>query len=284
MSARLRDLLATAAERLIAAGIAPEEARMDALLLARDALGWDTAAVLAHEREPAPPGFEASYATAVVRRSAREPMAYIRGRAEFWGREFLVSPAVLIPRPETELLVESALSFLDPGITSLIVDVGTGSGCVAVTIACERPHAQVVATDISADAIAVARHNARRHDVEHRIAFRIGALLDVVDQADLVVSNPPYVPERDRSTLAPEVGEFEPHAALFGGIDGLDVVRLLVGTAAERTRSDGWLLFEFGYGQAAGVRSLLDASGAWTSIRLRADLQGIPRVAEACRR
>ena len=190
----LRQHLTGAKARLVAAGIETSEAARDALLLAMHATGWSRAAIHARDTEPAPAGFSDRYAALVDRRTRREPMAYITGVQEFWNRDFAVSPAVLIPRPETELIIEAALSC----VFGLAADIGTGSGCLAITLAAEFPRARFVATDISAGALGVARANAGRHHVADRIEFRETRYLDGVSGPfDLIVSNPPYVTDAE---------------------------------------------------------------------------------------
>lgn len=268
--------------RLERAGVGPAEARLDAELIIRDHQRWDRSAWIVHRDEPAPAPLLDRLETAVRRREAREPLAYVRGHAEFWGREFEVTGAVLIPRPETELIVEQALALVPPA-AARVADVGTGSGCLAITLAAERPSWRLYATDISTDALEVARRNARRHGVEGSITFQDAALLGTVPPCDLIVSNPPYVPEGDRAQLQPEVA-FEPAEALFAGPDGLAVIRPLLGAAAVRLAPGGWLLFEFGFGQAEAIRRLLNETRDWTDVRFSHDLQGIPRTAAARRR
>jgi release factor-specific protein-(glutamine-N5) methyltransferase len=233
--------------------------------------------------EPALAGFGPAYERLVARRAAREPMAYIRGVQEFYGREFVVSPAVLIPRPETEFVVEEALACLreaDAPPAPRVVDVGTGSGCIAVTIALEWPTARLVGTDISDRALVVAQANAQRHGVDARVAWRHGSyLVGLAPPLDLVVSNPPYVADHYAPALAPEVGRYEPHTALFGGRDGLRDVRALARQSAERLRPGGWLVTEIGDAQADAVRALVEGVPGLTLVRLRSDLHGIPRVA-----
>ncbi len=271
-----------AAAALERAGIDPVEARLDAGLLARHLLGWDRAQWLlqAHEAPPLP---DATLAPLVARRVAREPMAYVLGTREFWGLPFEVTRDVLVPRPETEIIVEQALARLPPDARPLVADVGTGSGCLAVTLAVERPRARVVATDVSGEALNVARRNSRRHGVAARLLCCHTSLLDCLPAAsfDLIVSNPPYVPLGCREMLPPEVRNHEPALALFGGADGLDVIRALVRDAARALRPGGWLLFEFGQGQAAAVEAQLADLDTWTAPTLVPDLQGIPRVAVA---
>ena len=210
-------------------------------------------------------------------------MAYIRGWQEFWGRDFIVSPATLIPRPETELIVEEAARLHGrPGLQSRplsIIDIGTGSGCLAVTLAAERPDAQVVATDISGEALAIARANAARHGVANRIEFREGPYLaGASGPFDLIVSNPPYITERDYKALMPEVREFEPATALRSGADGLRDIREVVAIAGACLVTGGHLLMEIGHNQAEAVRQSVGATPGLQLVSIRADLQGIPRV------
>lgn len=281
----LGEAVQAARTRLVAAGIASDTAARDAALLARHALGIDHAAFLARTRDPADEAWRRAFDDLVDRRAAREPIAYIRGVQEFWGREFLVSPAVLIPRPETELIIEEALAWRRDGYgrtvrAPAIVDVGTGSGCLAVTIAAEWPDVNVVATDISGPALVIAAHNARRHGVDDRVTFLEGAYLDPVDGVvDLVLANPPYVPQGDAAGLQPEVVAHEPATALFGGGDGLRDIRALVVRASERLSPRGVMLMEIGAGQEASVIEAVGAMPALSLARIRCDLQGIARMA-----
>lgn len=263
------------------AGFAADEAVREIGVLARAWLGWDTARWLSDQHVPAPAGFTEGLAGWVGRRGAREPAAYIIGRREFYGRTFHLTPDVLIPRPETELIVDTALGLLAarPGRAAVdILDVGTGSGCLAVTLALECPAARLAATDISEAALAIAAGNARALGVEGRIAFLHAALTGGVDGAcDLIVSNPPYVAETDRPSLPADVREFEPAAALFGGPDGLEVIRALLPASARALRPGGALIIEIGQGQAAAVERMLAPAGlVW--IDTHGDLSGTPRV------
>jgi release factor glutamine methyltransferase len=282
----LHEHVTEARGRLVAAGIEPGEAAMDAELLARHALGWDRAAFLARWREPPPDGFLESFEALVARRLRREPMSQILGRREFWGLEFEVTRDVLTPRPETELVVEAALACFRGGAgPSLVVDAGTGSGCLAVALAVEFPRALVVATDISPPALAVAARNAARHGVGGRVRLVRTSTLDALRaRAELIVSNPPYVPLAEAPTLPPEVHEFEPPEALFGGEDGLDAIRRLVAEAPAHLSDEGRLVFEFGAGQADAVRALVEAAPGLALVSIANDLQGTPRVAVARRR
>lgn len=270
--------LAAARARLEAAGLEPAEAAFDAEVLARHLLGWDRATLIANGRDPEPDGFAIQLESLVTRRAGREPVAQIIGLREFWGRDFEVTPDVLIPRPETELIVEEALAFARNHPCDHVVDVGTGSGCLAVTIACELERAAVTAVDTSPAALAVARRNAARHGVAGRITLVQGDLLDdVVRPADLIVANPPYIPDADAAWMAPEVVRHEPHDALFGGPTGLEILQRLFARAAGHLADGGRLVVEFGFGQAAAVTGLANATG-WRIVRVREDLQRIPRT------
>lgn len=270
--------IAVARARLAAAGISEPDAAFDAEMLARHALGWDRAALLTRGRDPEPPNFVSCYNELVDRRAAREPVAHIVGTREFWGLDFEVTRDVLVPRPETELVVEEAVSFARERMCGTVLDMGTGSGCIAVAIARELPHVHVVAVDASAAALAVARRNAERFDVARRMTFAQSDLFDGVEAtADLIVSNPPYVPAGEERTLPPEVVQYEPHAALFAGEDGLAVVRRLFTGAHRHLTAEGRLIVEFGFGQESAVTDAATSAG-WSVVRIRRDLQGIPRT------
>ena len=271
--------------RLREAGITPTESDLDARLLAQHVLGWTTERFLIDARDPVPDGFTLRYDALVARRVTREPLAYIVGIREFWGLELEVNADVLIPRPATELIVETIQElFPDRSVPLSIADVCTGCGCVAVAIAHERPSATVSGTDISRPALAVARRNAARHGVADRVTFTHGDLLAGISGTfDAIVANPPYVIDRARPALQPEVRDHEPSVALFGGIDGLTLVTRLVAAAPGRLRPGGYLIFEFGLGQDVEVEDLLDTSPELTPIGMRRDLQGIARTAIARR-
>ena len=273
--------VAAARDQLRAAGISSDEAHIDARLLAEHVLGWTTERYFVDSVEPPPHGFDARFDALVARRIAREPYAYIVGHQEFWGLEIAVSPAVLIPRPETELIVEAATELIAPDSQAAVADVGTGSGCLAIAIARERPSVTIVATDVSSDALEIARRNAERLDVAGRIAFRCTDLLaGVDDRFDVIVSNPPYVRDRDHAGIQPEV-RFEPAEALYAGDDGLDLVRGLILQATARLKPGGALIFEFGFWQAHTVDELISDAAGLKMVAVRDDLQGIPRIAIA---
>ncbi|OGW66878.1 MAG: protein-(glutamine-N5) methyltransferase, release factor-specific [Nitrospirae bacterium RIFCSPLOWO2_01_FULL_62_17] len=222
------------------------------------------------------------------RRANREPLQYLLGTQEFCGVEFEVEPSVLIPRPETELLVDAAVRYAGmqsaAGRRPVIVDMGTGSGCIAVSLARRMPLAVLYATDRSAEALRVARRNAERHGVAGQVTFLEGDLLQplracgVSGRVDLVISNPPYIAEREWEALQPEVRLFEPRIALAGGEDGLAIYRRLVQEAAELLHTAGWLIMEVGQGQAESVRALIEATGRYGTMDVRPDQAGIDRV------
>jgi release factor glutamine methyltransferase len=279
---RFVDLVLEARQTLIRAGISPAIAALDADLLARHACGWDQAMWLARRSETADSRFEQAFAALIARRGAREPIAYIRGAQEFWGREFRVTRDVLIPRPETELIVETAIGIVKGHPDLTLVDVGTGSGCLAVTLALECAEATVWATDVSEAALAVARDNARRHGVADRVRFVHAAYVTGVPRPlQLIVSNPPYVAERDRPDLASEVVDYEPAAALFAGEDGLDDVRTLLREARDTLAPGGRLVMEIGFRQGQAVEEEVRKLDGLTVAAIHADLQGIPRVVVA---
>lgn len=215
----------------------------------------------------------------VRRRAAGEPAQYITGTQDFFGRTFRVTPDVLIPRPETELLVEAALQVMNAG--AAVCDVGTGSGCIAITLLCERSDARATAIDISEAALEVARQNAREHRVQDRIEFLISdcfsALNASTSQFDLIISNPPYVSANALPGLQREVRDHEPLVALSPGADGLSVVRRLLNDAPNYLRPNGHLLMEIGFDQGEKVQHLVDQN-VWTLKEIRPDLQCIPRI------
>lgn len=284
MTRSLAAVVDEAAGRLAQQGFAPPDARVDAGVLARALLGWDVATWLTRDHEPSPGDLAPRLEAWIARRARHEPVAYITGEREFFGRPFHVTPAVLIPRPETELVVEAALEcarLRTPAALS-VLDVGTGSGCLAVTLACELPGAAVTATDVSLDALVVARDNAARHHVADRIAAVEGPLLaNQLGPWDLIVSNPPYVPRREYDGLAADVRDFEPRVALLGGDDGLDLIRAITRAAAGALSPAGSLVMEIGAGQVDAVRALIEQTAGLSLGRVLPDLQGIPRVVVA---
>lgn len=267
---RARVLAAEGRERLAAAGI--ESPAFEAEYLVRTAAGIDRAAFFL-DPELQPPDVCAARA-AIARRCRREPAAYVTGEREFWGLSFAVGPGVLVPRPETELLVELALAEArSAGGRSVIVDVGTGSGCVAVATARELPGARVVAVDLSPDALAFATINAARH--APGVCLVRGDLARGVGTASIVLANLPYIATDEIDALEPEVSRWEPRVALDGGGDGFDLLRRLVADCAVRLRPQ-LLALEVGYGMAATARGIVEEHGAVSSVHR--DLAGVERV------
>jgi release factor glutamine methyltransferase len=271
-------------EAQLGAGPHAERARRDAETLLQQATGKNRAWLMAHAEDQFAGCAAIGYATLLNRRAKGEPIQYITGEAEFYGLPFRVNRDVLIPRPETEHVVERVLELAAQIHAPRIVDVGTGSGAIGVVVARHLPQASITATDCLLPALEIARENAARSDVAARIRFLHGDLLAPVmgERFDIVVSNPPYVAENDRATLAVEVREFEPATALFAGGDGLDLYRRLIPQGWAALVGGGWLVLEIGYGQQAPVVALLEQSG-YSEIGFTSDLQGLPRVAAARR-
>lgn len=284
----LHEKLVEARARLVGAGIADAEASIDVDVYARTILGWDRARLLAERSGPTPAALEPTFSQWIARRERREPTAYIVGVREFWGLDFLVTPAVLIPRPETEFIVEEAVKLLSSAALNAeshlskqirIADIGTGSGCVAVALAHECPDCLVIASDVSIAALAVARANAVRHGVAHRIQFVTTSYLDgIPGPFDVITANPPYVKDGDKPALSADV-RHEPDVALFGGSEGLRDIAGVLDAAAAKLAPNGWLLMEFGLGQEDDVRRLVSTQPRLRMRGARSDLQGIPRTA-----
>jgi release factor glutamine methyltransferase len=272
-------------EALLRTGPHPDRAWPDAELLLRHVLKLERAALLARWKKHVDEPDVEQYTALLQRRLAGEPVQYITGEAEFYGMTIRVTPDVLIPRPETEHIVEKVIELAPLFPRPRIVDVGTGSGAIAIAIAHEWPKAQVTAIDLSPSALEIARDNGRSLGVAGRIRLLCGDLFAPVagERFDFVVSNPPYVAQSDRSSLAVEVRDYEPELALFAGEDGLEVYRRLIPAAHKALDDGGWVVLEIGYGQSEAVRELLAACG-FESIEFAADLQGIPRVASARRK
>jgi release factor glutamine methyltransferase len=279
----LRQRLLNARTRLISAGVDKDEAVLDTNLLARHVLGWSRSQMLLRQEDPVPEGFEEAFGALIERRARREPAAYIRGLQEFWSRDFVVTPDVLIPRPESELIVEELFNLLPvdaPALPRRVADIGTGSGCIAVSVAAERPMLSVVATDISRPALEVARRNAERAGVAPRIEFVECAYLSGTTGAfDFILSNPPYVTEREYEELAPEVREYEPATALTAGENGLrDIVQIL-DLSSSRLKPGGTLFMEIGHRHATAIDDLMPQFPDLTLKGISHDLQRLPRVA-----
>lgn len=276
--ATIAEAVREAAEALRRAGVG--EARREAGSLAGFVTGRDRTYLLTHADATLAPEDSARLRAAVARRAAGEPLQYITGRQEFYGLEFEVNPDVLIPRPETELLVETALEVLRETAGPVLCDVGTGSGCVAVSVLHERRDARGFALDVSPAALRVAARNAARHGVAERLALLHSdcfAALDPGARFHAVLSNPPYIDERDVPALQREVREHEPRQALTPGGDGLAVIRRLLAESPRFLHPGGHLAFEMGHDQHGRVRGLVDPR-VWTLVAVREDLQRIPRA------
>ena len=276
-----RSLLTWTTQDFKALGIAT--ARLDAELLLAHVLGVDRVRLYMDMDRPLSPDELTAMRALVVRRRRREPVAYLLGQREFYRRAFVVNQAVLVPRPDTETLIERALTLLPAESSAQVLDLCTGSGAIAVTLAAERPLTRVVATDLSEDALAVAKSNAKKHAADSRIEFRLGDLFQALEPGaryDLIVANPPYVRSTELEQLAPEL-RHEPALALIAGADGLDVLTRLCAEVSEWLTQTGTLLFEIGAGQAPAVLQLLAAEPGLADLQTHADLGGIERIVEA---
>lgn len=279
--------MATIAETLNRAKVRLREASipndvLDAQTLLAHALGCDRTYLIINYREELAAEPAAKFGDLIERRAAGEPLQYITGHQEFFGLDFKVTPDVLIPRPETEIIVEETIRLVhDLEIESpVIIDVGTGSGCIAVALARELSQSSVIAIDVSIAALLVAKQNAKRHDLSDRISFLAADLLSALAQtpiADFLVSNPPYVAQAEMTGLQREVRDWEPALALTDFDDGLSFYRRLLNDAVSRVKSGGYLLCEMGFSQSAEVMTMIDRQ-YWIEQRLLDDMQGIPRT------
>jgi release factor glutamine methyltransferase len=253
---------------------------MNAELLLRFTLGCDRAYLFAHPERELTPDELSRYDDALAKRAAGTPAQYITGHQEFWGMDFIVSPAVLIPRPETEHVIETVLPLARAMAKPRIVDVGTGSGCIALALAKELPNAEIHATDVSESALEIARANAARLRLEERVQFHQTDLLaGLPDQSfDFVVSNPPYVGESEADEVQLEVRKFEPRQAVFAGATGMEVISQLIPEARRVLKPGGWLVMEISGSLARSVEAALKG---WAEVAIKPDLQQIPRVAVA---
>jgi release factor glutamine methyltransferase len=279
---QLKQTLASAISRLNADHV--PSARLNAELLLMFILNCDRAYLYAHPERELTRDEQSRYAAALVERARGVPTQYITGHQEFWGMDLIVTPAVLIPRPETEHVIESVMDRVGrapaPSELLRISDVGTGSGCIALALAKELPQVEILATDISAAALEIARANAARHQLESRIQFREADLLAGFenDAFDFIVSNPPYVGESEEDQVQLEVRKFEPRGAVFAGPTGIEVIMRLVPQARAALKPGGWLVMEISGAISEKVQRLLQH---WNDVRIRPDLQSIPRVVQA---
>lgn len=275
----IAEAIAGAAAALETAGVA--NARLEAASLIKFVLGRDAAFLIAHPEYRFTESEQSAFAAVLGRRTEREPLQYITGRQEFYGLEFEVTPGVLIPRPETEILVEDAVSTLSHLPNQEFLEIGVGSGCISVSILHSVPTAVATGVDISPRALDVAGRNARKHAVADRLTLIESSLFDRVDGPfSLIVSNPPYVPDEDLGSLQPEVRDHEPSLALAGGPGGIEIVREIISSAPRYLRPGGSVLIEIGFGQSTEVERLFEPS-VWTGVDFLNDLAGIPRIARA---
>lgn len=269
-------------ENLANAGLAEPQREANSLL--QFAIARDRAFVVAHPEYELTDSEEKLFQTSIVRRAAREPFQHIVGKQEFYGLDFLVTPDVLIPRHETELIVERAIEILAELKTSRFLEIGVGSGCISVAILKHSPRATAVAVDISEPAINMARRNAEMHSVSGRLAMIASDVFENVPEElfDVIVSNPPYVPITDYACLQPEVRDHDPRIAVTDGSTGLTIIERIATGSPTFLKPGGHLLMEIGFSQADNVRAMFDTA-AWTSVDILADLQGIPRTVVAQR-
>jgi release factor glutamine methyltransferase len=278
----LRQSLTEAAAALATDPQLDEHARRDAERLLLHVLQIDRATLLAHPDRSLTSDQLAAYDAAIARRLGHEPIQYITGQQEFFGLQLKVTPATLIPRPETEILVEAVLDRLPHDRPVRILDIGTGTGAIALALAVHLPQAEITAIDLSSKALEVARENAVTHHLDNRIRFLKSDLLAALSQEeqtatfDAIVSNPPYIPDSDNAQLHPQIRDHEPHTALFAGPSGLDIYRRLIPEARAALKPGGLLALEMGHGQRDALAALL---ADWHSVTFLNDLQQIPRVA-----
>ncbi len=294
---QLKDSLAGAIARLTAENV--PSPRLNAELLLMFTLGSDRAYLFAHPERKLTADEQSRYDAALAERTRGVPAQYITGHQGFWGMDLIVSPAVLIPRPETEHVIETVLELQGSDIRRpqtpdsrnaevrgprsevRLVDVGTGSGCIALALAKELPTAEIHATDISPAALEIARANAARHQLEKRIHFHESDVLEGLSgRFDIIVSNPPYVGESEEDTVQLEVRKFEPRTAVFAGPAGTEVIERLIPQARAALRSGGWLVMEISGTIAERTKKLLEG---WEDVQIKPDLQSIPRVVQARR-
>jgi release factor glutamine methyltransferase len=279
----LRQTLTLATQTLATNEHLRPNAHRDAELLLLHTLRIPRTTLLAHPARELSPTEESLYESNLARRLKNEPIQYITGEQEFYGLTLKVTPAVLIPRPETEHLVEAVLHHLPKGQPARIVDIGTGSGAIAIALAVHLPQAHITAIDLSTEALKIARANAETNAVADRITFLQSDLLAAIANEppyDAIASNPPYIPHTDSPALHPEVRDHEPHTALFAGTEGLDIYRRLIPQAHALLKPNGLIALEIGHGQREAVATLLSG---WRNVNFVDDLQRIPRVALAMR-
>ncbi|MEN6374171.1 MAG: peptide chain release factor N(5)-glutamine methyltransferase [Smithella sp.] len=281
----VHDILNEAARNFTEAGI--PSPRLDAEILLSFCLGCDRIDFIKNPAAPVDDKTLASFQQLVARRLAWEPVAYITGRKEFWSFVLEVNSSVLIPRPDTEVLVEETLYiYKQLDLAEIrILDIGTGSGAIALALASEIPAARLTATDVSAAALATARKNAHRLNLDHQIKFLQGDLFEPVDDFfDIIVANPPYIADEEYDKLPTGVKDYEPAAALLAGAGGLDFYRKIVAGAPGHLKNNGWILLETGSNQGTQINNIFESSGQYSDISIRNDYAGLPRVIKARRK
>lgn len=278
--AKIKEIINPAGEFLKQHQIA--EARREAASLLAFALGKDKTFLLTHDDYELSGDEESAFEALLERRAAREPFQYITGRQEFYGLDFAVAPGVLIPRPETEIIVENAIEFLQMLETPRFCEVGVGSGCISVSILFHVAAATAAGLDVSEKALEISGKNAETHQVSARLELKKSDVFDALsnEKFDLIVSNPPYIPQAEIEGLQREVRDFEPLNALTDGGNGLSIIEKIVRAAPQYLNGGGYLLLEIGFGQAEAVKKLF-AAGAWKTVEILPDLQGIPRTVRA---
>ncbi len=278
--ARIDELITEASEILRLNGIS--EARREAKSLLALALNRGASYIFAHPEYDLSEEEFVKFKIFIERRSNREPFQHISGKQEFWGLDFRVSPEVLIPRPETENLVEAAIDVLRESIESEICEVGIGSGCISISILNDIKTARAIGLDISEDALLIAKENAKRHNVSQRLTLKISDLFDELsgEKFYMIVANPPYVPASNMESLQPEVRNFDPVIALTDGKNGLSIIEKIIKRSPAYLMEGGFLLLEIGFNQSDHVGKMFDGE-IWREIEIIPDLQGIPRIVKA---
>ncbi len=276
----ISEILKFATEILQKNGI--DEPRREAKSLLAFALDKDQTFLIAHPEYQLNKEQEQHFDKLLERRAAREPFQYITGKQEFYGLDFIVSPDVLIPRPETEIIVENAIDFLKEKVNPRFCEIGVGSGCISVSVLNEIKTATAISVDISKNALKIARQNAEKHLVYERLELKVSDLFSNIgnEKFDLIVSNPPYIPESDLINLQAEVKTFEPHSALFAKKDGLEIVENIIYESPMFLKNGGLLLIEIGIGQSEKIEKMI-SDDIWKKINFVRDLQGIPRTLKA---
>ncbi len=281
--ANISEILKKAAEILLRSGIA--EPRREANSLLAFALQKDRTFLITRNDYELSGDEEARFQAVLERRARREPLQYITGRQEFYGLDFVVSPDVLIPRPETEMIVENAVEILKTRENARFCEIGTGSGCISISILYHAKTASAIGLDVSGKALEITKKNAQNHKLLERLELKVSDVFSALtdEKFDLIVSNPPYIPRPDIEKLQPEVRDFEPLSALTDGAGGLSIIERIESGAPRFLKAEGFLLMEIGFGQAEEVKNLFETK-IWERVEILPDLQGIARTVRARRR